>query len=115
MSTENKHTEAKIVPDPSVGSGDLLGGPWAWTREREAEYWNPGGSSRKDAIAAAMKQGRSRFWIAGCRRMTTEEKELFDGEWIVDPSKEELVKPNIQDQPTPGGAAAKRKESSNEN
>ena len=69
--------------------------PWAWTHERDMEYWNPvPGRSRAEAIAEGRRRGYKKFWIAQCRRMTEAEKEEYDGSWIVDPSTEERILPN---------------------
>jgi len=64
------------------------------------EYWNPvPGKSREAAIAEGKRRGYRKFWIAQCRRMTAEEKEEYDGSWIVDPTTEEVVEPNVGSEP----------------
>ena len=75
--------------------------PWAWTHNREMEYWHPAGKSRDEAIAAGKRHGRKTFWIAQTRRMTEDEKEEYDGSWIVDPSTEERISPNGCDELRP--------------
>lgn len=58
------------------------------------EYWSPAGRSRAEAIAEGKRRGYKRFWIAATRKMTADEKEEYDGSWIVDPSTEERILPN---------------------
>ena len=74
----------EMTPAPSPA-------PWAWTHDPSCEYWNPAGKSRTEAIATARRRGGSKFWSAKTRPMTTEEREEYDGQWMVDPTTQELI------------------------
>ena len=75
---------------PASLAGTRGSAPWAWTHSRDMEYWTPvPGKSREAGIAEGKRRGYRKFWIAQCRRMTAEEKEEYDGSWIVDPTTEE--------------------------
>lgn len=86
-------------------------------------------STKQDTSALALATGSAAWWLTGWRRkyrtlsatnhddvcrvihrLTAAEKR-----YRRENQMGEYAMPNIQDQPTPGGAAAQRKESSNEN
>ena len=88
MSNKGQTPTALDVPAGSV--------TWAWTHDPDSEYWNPAGKSRDEAIWEGKRRGYRKFWIAQCRKMTAEEREEYDGTWIVDPTTHELITPNTQ-------------------
>ena len=90
----------RIVESETAGArcaGSACSVPWAWTHSPDSEYWNPAGKSRDEAIAAGKRRGYSKFWIAQTRKMTADEREEYDGTWIVDPTTHELITPNTRD------------------
>ena len=86
--------------------------PWAWTFDRNMEYWHPAGKSRDEAISAGKRHGRKIFWIARTRPMTEDEKEEMDGSWVIDPTTEEKILPNVKSEPRPYMARSLRKQDS---
>ena len=88
MSNKGQTPTALDVPAGSV--------TWAWTHDPDSEYWNPAGKSRDEAIWEGKRRGYRKFWIAQCRKMTAEEREEYDGTWIVDPTTHELITPNTK-------------------
>jgi hypothetical protein len=76
------------------------------------EYWHPAGKSRDEAISAGKRHGRKIFWIARTRPMTEDEKEEMDGSWVIDPTTEEKILPNVKSEPRPYMARSLRKQDS---
>src|SRR5574343_1508446 len=97
MKTKSRADSASSNRDGNkrVGSSGSGSAPWAWTHNHDMEYWPPAGRSRAEAIAEGKRRGYKTFWIAQTRRMTEDEKEEYDGSWMVDLSTEESISPNV--------------------
>lgn len=65
--------------------------PWAWTHSPDSEYWSAGGHSREQSIWEGKRRGYRKYWIAQCRIMTAEEREEYDGTWIIDTETQEQI------------------------